>query len=322
MRNLTSNGEMKLMARRILTLAIAWLITSSLSGMAHALAIGSFTSAWTAIEYAGLDPDPNSDQQTGQRESDIVGTDLVPAIYTQFDDNGTLGDNTDDTIAFRFRMSTELNPVGFGRVLLVGIDASPSDANERIDLYMIMSNSGGSDSVQLYDPGAQANTSPNTTSTTAIVGTEVSHTALNYDWSAVDTTPITGNCDADCTLEADDDVDLDNNGIDYFLSFSYSFQAIIDELANNGVLGIDEDSAFSYVFGSSTQVNAFNQDLGGVDDTILDGNLSWSALGATSNIYSASGAAIPEPGTAPLLALGIVVLANRARQRRHPSSPS
>jgi len=316
MRSFISNRDKEPMKRRILTTAIAWLVTSSLPGVAHALAIGGLTSEWTAIAYAGLDPDPSSDQQTGQREADIVGTTLVPAIYTQFDDNGTVGDNADDTIAFRFRMSTEKSPAGYSHVLLIGIDATPFDANERIDLYMILSNSGGSNSVQLYDPGAQANVSPSTTSTTAIAGTEVVHTGANYDWSAVDRTPVTGNCDADCTLEPDDDVDLDNNGIDYFLSFSYPFQAILDELANNGVLGLDEDSAFSYVFGSSTQTNAFNQDLGGVDDTTLDGDLTWSTLGATSNIYSASGAPIPEPGTAPLLALGFVVLSHRARQRR------
>jgi hypothetical protein len=304
------------MKHRILETAIAWLVIMSFPSVAHALAIDGFTSDWTAIQYAGLDPDPNNDQQTGQREADIVGTTLVPAIYTQFDDNGTVGNNADDTIAFRFRMSTEQNPSGYSHVMLIGIDASPFDANERIDLYMILSNSGGSNSVQLYDPGAQANISPSTTSTTAIAGTEVVHTALNYDWGAVDRTPVTGNCDGDCTLEADDDVDLDNNGTDYFLSFSYSFQAILDELANNGVLGLDENSAFSYVFGSSTQVNAFNQDLGGVDDTTLDGNLTWSTLGATSTIYSASGAPIPEPGTALLVALGFVVLSHHARRHR------
>ena len=141
----------------------------SVPGVTHALAIDGFTSDWTAIQYAGLDPDPNGDQQTGQREADIVGTTVVPAIYTQFDDNGTVGNNADDTIAFRFRMSTEKSPSGYSHVMLVGIDASPFDANERIDLYMILSNSGGSNSVQLYDPGAQANTSPSTTSTTAMV---------------------------------------------------------------------------------------------------------------------------------------------------------
>lgn len=316
-----TNGETNPMMRRILTAAVVCLVTWSLPGMAHALTIGGLTSEWTAIQYAGLDPDPSGDQQTGQREADIVGTALVPAIYTQFDDNGTVGNNADDTIAFRFRMSTEKNPVGYSHVLLIGIDATPFDANERIDLYLILSNSGGSNSVQLYDPGAQANTSPSTTSTVAIAGTEVVHTAINYDWSAVDRTPITGNCDLDCTLEPDDDVDLDNNGIDYFLSFSYPFQAILDELANNGVLGLDENSAFSYVFGSSTQTNAFNQDLGGVDDTTLDGSLSWSALGATSNIYSASGAPIPEPGTAPLLVLGLAVLSHHARRREKSSRP-
>jgi|GEM_PF-832294 len=297
--------------------AIVALLAFGSATTAAGLTIGGATSEWTPIEYGGLSPDPHNDQQTGQREADIVGSATIPAIYTQFDDGGTIGDNSDDTIAFRFRMSTEQNPAGYGHVLLIGFDASPGDANERIDLYMIMSNSGGSDSVQLYDPGAQANTSPNTTSTIAIAGTEVAHTATNYAWSQVDSTPLTGNCDGACALELDDDVDLDNNGNDYFLSFSYSFQVVITELANNGV-NIDENSPLSYVFGSSTQTNAFNQDLGGVDDTIADGALSWSALGATSNVYSAAGAALPEPSTASLVAFGLVLLAAGTRRRERP----
>jgi hypothetical protein len=302
------------MQRRHLVLRTCILATLLLPGLAHGLAIGGLTSEWVAIEYPGANPDPFVDQQTGHAEADIVGTTNAPAIYTQFDDNGTPGNNTDDVLAFRFRMAMQSNPSGYSTAAIVGINAFPDPVapSDPMDLYLILNTSGSGDSVQLYDPGNKANISPNTTNTSAIAGTEFARDASNYDWSPVSA----ANCDGQCALDPDFDLDGDGTETDYFLSFSFSFQVIIDELDGNLVPGVDENSPLAFVFGTSTQVNAFNQDLGGVDDDTADMSQTWSALGVLSDTYSALGIPIPEPNSALLVGGGLLLLAQRERRKR------
>jgi len=88
-----------------------------------ALTIDSPTTLWTPIPYSGLVPDYYDDEQTGDTESDIVGDSQNPAVYTQFDDNGTPGDNSDDILALRVRIGATKPPAGFSRFVGVGIDA-------------------------------------------------------------------------------------------------------------------------------------------------------------------------------------------------------
>lgn len=283
--------------------------------LAQALLINGFTSDWVAVEYPGTSPDPYFDQQTGHAEADIVGTAAVPAIYTQFDDGGTVGDTLDDLFAFRFRMSKESTPVGYSTVAIVGLNVFPDPLapSDPMDLYIILNTSPSGDTIQLYDPGNKANISPNTTNTSAIATTKVDADATNFDWSAVSLL----NCDGSCAIDPDFDLDGDGTETDFFLSFSVSFQMIVDELNNNSIPGVDENSPFSFVFGTSTQVNAFNQDLGGVDDDLADMDQTWAALGVLSNPYTASGLLpVPEPNTGLLVAGGLVVLA-LGRRRRH-----
>jgi hypothetical protein len=91
---------------------------------------------------------------------------------------------------------------------------------------------------------------------------------------------------------------------------------IIDELEANGVGTVDDTTPFSYVFGTSTQVNAYNQDLGGVDDDTADMSMTWSELGVLSNPYTPTGIPVPEPSTAVLVVAGLIALAHGDRRKR------
>ncbi len=77
-----------------------------------------------------------------------------------------------------------------------------------------------------------------------------------------------------------------------------------------GIIGItfDENSTVQYVFGTSTQSNALNQDLAGPNGGTTS-SLTWEQLGAISLEYSASGTPVAEPSTAVLRSLGLVSLA-------------
>jgi hypothetical protein len=313
-RELRAVDEVVAMKRIQLAVGAGILATILLPSLAQALLINGLTSEWVAISYPGANPDPYADQQTGQSEADIVGTASIPAIYTQYDDNGTPGDTSDDILAFRFRLAEERQPTGFSTAAIIGLNVFPDPlaASDPMDLYLVLNTSGSGDTIQLYDPGNKANISPNTTNTSAIAGTEVDTDALNYSWSPVSAV----NCDGACALDTDFDLDGDGTETDYFLSFSFSYQMIIDELADNGITGVDENSAISYVFGTSTQVNSYNQDLGGIDDDVADMDQTWSELGVLSDPYTATGILVPEPSTGLLLAGGLAVLAYRGRARK------
>jgi hypothetical protein len=271
--------------------------------------VTSATTNWTAVTYANNNPDPSNDQQTGSEEGDVVGNAAHPSFYTAFGDAGTPS-TTDGTLAFRIRLGADANPAGFKAALFVGVDANQDGA---IDLFIGVNNSGSADTVGIWNPGAGANTSPNTTT---IVSTPlVSYIPVagtNYHWTLVNTTidPTVGTA-----------TDLDGSGQnDYFLTFSVPFADIGNQLSLRGVTSINENSTFSYVMATATQANSLNQDLNGVPKS-YDPNATWSTLGALANPLTASGApAVPETGTGVLsAAVASLVIASDLFFRRRRS---
>lgn len=135
-------------------------------------------------------------------------------------------------------------------------------------------------------------------------------TGTNYSWTQVTTTidPTVGSA-----------TDLDGGGqADYFLSFSVPSNDLVTQLGLKNLSGFNQNSSLSYVIATSTQGNSLNQDLSGVPKT-YDNNSSWASLGAVSVPYTAAGSVVPEPGSLPLIALGVGVLTVGASLRRFQS---
>jgi len=129
-------------------------------------------------------------------------------------------------------------------------------------------------------------------------------TTSNYHWAPVNTTidPSVGTA-----------TDIDGGGqTDHFLSFSVPFNNVVTLLAARGIIGIDENSTFSYVMATATQANSLNQDLNGPDKT-YDGSATWSTLGAQTDPMTASGMVVPEVDPA----VGVALLAALATAAHH-----
>lgn len=288
------------MSRVLTAILTAILLPLLAPSEAWSLSIAGPTSEWSAIIYPGLTPDPGDDHQTGQAEADIVGDLTFAALFTQYD-AGSLPSTSDDVVAFRMRLGSEKNPSGYSHVALVGMDA---DLDGSIDVYIVLDNAG-QDELALYTVGTGSNTSPNTTDTSSTSYTYI-ESSLNYDWSAVSVV----NC-SECTA-LDLDLDADGNN-DYFLSFSVPFDDIVAVLALDGITGVTPSTMVSYVIGTSTQVNSYNQDLGGVDGDPPTSGTLWTDMGALS--VPAGVNPVPEPSTAMLLSLGLGMLAVSRRWR-------
>ena len=267
--------------------------------------VTSPTTNWTTITYGNNYPDPSNDQQTGSTESDIVGNIDHPSAYVAFGDAGTPS-LTDGTLGFRIRLGADQNPVGFKGALFVGIDANGDGV---LDLFIGVDNSGSADKIGIWSPGSGANISPNTTSIVSAPLASYTITALNYNWTAVNST-------IDPTVGTATDINGDGKN-DYFLTFTVPFADVVTQLNAQGI-SVNQNSTFSYVVATATQANSLNQDLNGVGGS-YDPNATWSTLGVISDPITAGGIPIPEPSTAlasAILAAVAVVHRNFRRKSR------
>jgi len=264
--------------------------------------VTSPTTDWTTITYANNNyPDPSDDQQTGSGEGDIVGNQSHSSVYVTFGDAGTPS-LTDGVLGVRVRLGADDNPAGFKGALFVGIDANGDGA---LDLFIGVDNSGSSAQIGIWNPGAGANVSPNTTSIVSAPLASYTLTALNYNWSAVNTTidPTIGTA-----------TDLANDGKnDYFLTFTVPFADVVTQLNAKGI-SVDQNSSFAYVVATATQANSLNQDLNGIGKN-YDGNATWTSLGIVANPITAGGIPVPEPNPTVMTAIIVALAAAHATFR-------
>ncbi len=285
----------------------AFMLFESSLGISTVADVVSPTTDWTAITYTN----PNQyyyfdDQQTGNRDSDIVGNAAHPAFYVKFDDLGTAS-RTDGLFYMRVRVGSDRPQAGtFDNVLLVGIDANQDAA---LDLFVGVDNQGSNTNLSIWDPGTGANTSPATTSIISPPAYAELQTASNYDFSAVTSTndPTASSFDVDA--------DGDN---DYFLSLRLDFAQIVAEMNAIAGIAIDESTSVNYVLATSNNDNSLNQDMNGADGGV-GSSLTWSQLGVFSNSFSMNPAFIPEPGAVAfsgLMSLFLLVGWGFRRRRR------
>jgi hypothetical protein len=261
------------------------------------------TTLWTAVAYPNNNyPDPFSDQQTGGKESDIVGTTNTPSFYKRFDDGGTPANLTDGQLAFRLRLAQQDNPPGFTGAAFVGIDGNADGA---LDIFVGVNNQGSGNKVGIWDAGPGLNISPSTTTMASSPRFSYTPTTANYDWSAVSLT-----LDPGATT-----LDVDGGGkTDYFLTWIVPFADVVSALAANGVAGFNQNTAMALVSATATQDNSLNQDLNGVAGSV-NSSLTWTQLGAATFPYSADGIQpVPEPGVLTLALLTTAAVGLRWRR--------
>jgi hypothetical protein len=293
------------------TLPYCCLLFSVAASNAAIISIGGSSSNWNSL---GANYDFLNDQQTGDPASDIVGNATNPGFFTAFDNAGT-SSLTDGNLGFRIRLDDHggsTNTIEFGRNLWVGIDA---DLSGSIDAFLGLNMQGGTNEMGIFSPGSGLNTSPSTTSVASAPTAPYSYTpgVSNYNYREVNF----GAVDSPLT-----DIGAVGPGTkaepDYYVSFLIPFADVAAFLTNamptkfNATTPFTENTPIRYVLGTSTQVNSFNQDLGGIDGQVNSG-LTWEVLGGFTPTTTPSG--VPECSASLLAFIGSVLTFGFRRRR-------
>ena len=256
----------------------------------------SSTTNWVPILYwTNSIPDPSGDQQASGAELDIVGNQLEPSLYMQYN-SGYLG--------FRLRLGADTGQPGFQNCAFIGLDL-----NGTIDLFIGVDNQGSHDQLGIWFPGAGLNTSPSTTTIANSPFLTYAETSANYSFTAINAT-----IDPGATS-----FDLNGDGkTDQFLTFYVPFADVASALATQNII-FTTNSPMNLVAATSTQANTLNADLNGVTGGVSSSQ-TWAQLGANSLSYTPAGTApVPEPVSGTLFSVlgGMTLLQLVVMRRRY-----
>lgn len=270
------------------------LLTSLLlaaAGVAAPIALDGPTSDWFVLNDFGSSGDPDDAANPG---SELIGDAGHSAVYYYMDDNGS-GSNTDGTLYFRMRIGADNGGAGFKAMAVIGIDG---DLDDTVDALVLADFSPPGIAIEVRQVQGSG-VSPFTTNVSS-VGYDVPATAANSNWS-----PVSASTDPSATS-----YDLNGDGTDYFISFSVDFATIVQMMADLGIGGFTDQNLVHFVAGTSTNnSSSMNQDIAGVNGQV-GSTTSWAALGGSTGPVL-----VPEPDTAALLALGLLLLGFGGRAR-------
>lgn len=226
--------------------------------------------------------DAANDQQTGQTDADLVGIVTDPGFFTGYDGTNEY---------YRVRLGKASTGGNFRGLFWIGLDANNDGA---LDLFIGVNNQGSTATIGFYAPGTGANNSPSTTTIqNGLAQYQITETATNYNYQTVNSTIDPGLSNPDLDADGNTDVYLTIQIPLLGASGSATLQGAFAGLVG---MSIDQNSQFNYVTATSTQSNSLNQDLGGVTGGI-NSSTTYQALGAMSTPITATGTAVPEPGT-------------------------
>jgi hypothetical protein len=245
-----------------------------------------------------------ADQQTGSPAGDIVGIGSDYGMFVTLDDNGAAS-STDGQWGFRLRLDaaggTKSRPA-FDRVAWIAIDA---DINGSIDAYLGLNLQGNSSQIGIHAPGNSANDSPDMMSVNSTPFRSHGLTSSNYNYRPVDYR-VDGGTTNDLTPSSGGDPD-------YYVSFMVPFADVVAFLETRSIR-ISDQTPMRFIPATSTQINKFNQDLGGTSGG-AGVSTTWQELNAFTPVVNATGTLIPEPGAALLLTAGLACMLAMRRRR-------
>ena len=272
------------------------------SHLTAAVTVNSPSTFWTPLNG---NFDYLADQQTGTPSGDIVGIGTDYGMFVTLNDAGEAS-ATDGTWGFRLRLDAAggtKNRPAFDRVAWIAIDA---DLSGSIDVFLGLNLQGGSSQIGLHAPGGTANDSPASLSVNSTAIRTYSLTPDNYSFRPVNYLTDGGTTN-DLTPSTSGDTD-------YYVSFMLPFADVVAFLEGRSIR-ITDQSPMRFIPATSTQINKFNQDLGGTSGGVSS-STSWQELDAFTPIVDATGTLIPEPGSGLLVTAAMVGLLG-SRRRHH-----